>query len=485
MQKLKNYLKSNRLTRPVYMVLYYLYWFGIEATLRKLKQTVLGNKKPANNLASSVQDVTIPSISHVNNKRGAKLYIEEYVDEINSYCNSDWFIDELPGTKVIEDGVILPLIISPTQNCTYAGGAGGVCRQDGTFVAGHIRSATHPNIPVHGNTDTDKAYPIPDDVKCIPETVVYGGIYIDAYGHMITESLSRLWWYAENSDCNYKCVFISSSKQIGEKFYEFIDLLGIPKENIVICEAATRFDNVIVPDQAFYFLKGYTEKAKVLFNAIRDSVQPGLYEKVYLTKTQFHGNDIVNEEYFENYYRNLGFEIISPEHLSLRDQISLLAGVKQLVCMLGTLGHQIVFCQDGINLTILKKVRYPIFTQYWLNQLRDAHCTFVDVSNNFMPHTPTGAGYLCVPTNHWKQYLTANKGLLTPYKEFDNREAVIKYIEMWAKNVAGFAHIPQQLHFMSRFSVADIVIGINEGLSDEKLDEDVKIALYEAFTNQK
>jgi len=479
MKKIKYMLKSNRVTRPVYMILYYLYWYGVEAALRKVKEKMTKRSKPAG--LSYVQNISADKNDEENHVSGTKLYIEEFVDSINSYCNRNYLIDKLPDTATIKNGIILPFSSLPNQKYSFAGGAGGVCYPDGSFAAGHIRNFSQKDNPYDDNSDTCRAYAVPEEVEDVHETVVYGGLYIDAYGHIITECLSRLWWYVENTNCNHKCVFISNSQHFGDKFIEFLDLLGIPKENIILCKNATRFDNVIIPDQAFYFIGGYTEKAKMIYNNIRDSVQRGPYEKVYLTKSKFPGNDIINEEYFENFYRSLGFVVISPECLTIKEQISVLAGAKHLVCMLGTLGHQIAFCQDGINLTILKKVKYPIFTQYWMNQLRNTYCTFIDVSNNFLPHTPTGAGSLCVPTIHWKQYLHDND-ILLQCDDFDLNSVVVKYIELWAKNVAGFVYIPELLQFMNKFTLANVIIGINEGLSNEKLDENVKKILHRTFS---
>ena len=66
--------------------------------------------------------------------------------------------------------------------------------------------------------------------------------------------------------------------------------------------------------------------------------------------------------------------------------------------------------------------------------------------------------------------------------DYDISEAALKYIKLWAKKVGGFAYEPILLHFMSKFSLADVVVGINEGLSENKLDEGAKKILYETFS---
>ena len=39
---------------------------------------------------------------------------------------------------------------------------------------------------------------------------------------------------------------------------------------------------------------------------------------------------MVNEDYFEAFYRSQGYEIISPEKYSIRDQVAIMAGAKEV-----------------------------------------------------------------------------------------------------------------------------------------------------------
>ena len=401
------------------------------------------------------------------------LYVRD-ADKWKSFCERDYWLVATPDVCIVDEGIILPLKKDEDNPHADVGGKGGVCSPDNLFVTGHERGV--------GEYDTYGAYHVHEVIQHIPETVVYGGLYIDHFGHFLSECLSRLWWYAENKDSNLKCVFISSANKIDDKFIELLGILGIPGSNIVLCQEPTQFDAVIVPEQSYHIGGGYTEKARMIYNIFRDSENPKNYEKVYLTKTKYPGTDAINEDYFESFFESQGYKIVSPEILSVKEQIALMAGVKQLACVSGTLGHQIVFCQDEVEILILNKNEHPLVTQCWMNQLRKAKSAFIDVSVNFLPHTLTASGYLLLPTVYWKKYLySLDDKLQASQISIDLYRYLFEYVEVWAKRMWGFTDVPEQLRFIQKSTLADVIININEVLLNEKLDEEQKQKLRETF----
>jgi len=417
------------------------------------------------------------SAHHIKNEKAnidSTLYVRAF-QKWEHICDKDYHMEGIPQVQTVDKGIILPLIEDKANPHLHVGGFGGVCDPTGAFVAGHKRGVEH--------SDTSGGYPVSGEPDYIPETVVYAGLYLEHFGHYISECLARLWWYVENKGSKHKCVFISHAPHINEKFYELLELLGIPENRVILCKNPTRFDCVIVPEHAFIFGSGYTEKAKTIFNALRDSVKPEKYEKIYLTKTKYPGTDVINEEFFEGYFLNHGYKVISPEFLPVKEQIALMAGAKEIVCVSGTLGHQLVFCPDNTNITILHKNEVVLIAQCWINQLRKAKCTLIDVSVNFLPSTLTGSSFLLMPTVYWRKYLLDRGASEAQVNDtaVDYKRYVYDYIKMWAQRMLEYADTPEALGYAATFTIADIIIDINELLLNEELDEYQKKKLRDVF----
>lgn len=352
------------------------------------------------------------------------------------YCNREYCIDDPPEVRIIKNGIIVPSRDIPGYT---AGRGGGVCDDTGNFIAGHILQKQQSKTA----TPVTYTYPVSQGIPHIRETVVYGGFMYSHFGHMFSESLSRMWFFLENPKRGYKFAFImepTAPKKI--KFLDFFLMLGLREEDILLLQEPTRFDSVLIPSQATYLNSGFTNKARSVYNTIRDSVTPARHDKIYLTRSRLVPKDLLNEEYFEEHYRSLGYTIFSPEQLPIKDQVALLSGAKEVACTAGTLSHLILFCQDGIRLTMLNRNHYPIlYQQCWINQLRSATCTVIDVYMNLshdacsqMPHVFLRMPpYVVVPTIHWKQYISDNLGKNIQDEYISIRDFALEYIEQWIK----------------------------------------------------
>jgi len=332
------------------------------------------------------------------------LFLENE-EKFNEKATMDYLSDEKLEIKYIERGIILPLRVTHNKHHT-----GGVCDRKGNFIDGHRVFRNAPNEhSLMFNHDILNAYSIPDYISYIDETVVYGGVTYNHYGHMIVEGLSRIWFHLENPNENYKYVFISNWSEDNIVYDEFYCLLGIKKENIILLKEPMQFKKVIVPEQSYYACGPYTEVAIKTFNAIRDAVKPANHEKVYFTKSRQKIKPSINEEYFEEYFKTNGYEIISPETLSVSEQISVMAGVNEFATAFGSSQHQILFSKNNIKTVIFTLDEHVCIPDLWINQLRCVDCTmisvgpsFADISiMNFIPR-------IFLPTQYWNDYLKYN-----------------------------------------------------------------------------
>jgi len=383
-------------------------------------------------------------------------------------CSADYYIDEPTDTHVVRNGVVLPLKVLPG----YTDLGGGVCDENGNFITGHVRD----------NTVLDRwyncrfSYPVSQEISSCNETVVYGGILINHFGHALTESLSRIWWLVENPDTSYKFVFIADSCVADVPFIDFFQMLGLDKEQIVLVKEPTRFESIIIPDQSHYLRVGFKEKSMTVYNAIRDSVTPVGFEKVYLTRTKYSRagdtGKTLNEEYFERYYHAMGYEIISPEQLSIHDQVAVMAGAKKVVCTSGTLHHLILFCQDGIDITVLNRSADPVTNLLWINQARKARYTFIDVSTNPLPANNVAPCFLLMPTFYWKQYIGDKFDEPLEIDNVSKNDFIPEYIEQWVQSMSKIH--PVTLKRFREFSLADVIIDLHKHYIGRDLDISIK-----------
>ncbi len=400
---------------------------------------------------------------------GVKLYVEN-PELWRRYSEIDYHIKEPVETQVFKEGMILPCKRYLADNKF---GRGGACDSGGNFAAGH--SYIH-GFKYHAMYS---AYSAGEKVRRVNETVVYCGYMWWHYGHMLIDTLSRLWWFVENRGSGYKAAFINWDGS-GNKteFPELFQMLGLNEDDIIIVNEPTRFDAVIVPDQASYMSNGYTDKALSVYNAIRDGVRPAGYEKVYLTRTKFNPRHIINEAYFENYFRSHGFEIIAPETLPFKEQVAIMAGAKEIATTPGPLQHQILFCQDGIKLTVLNRAAKFFMAQHWVAQARSAKCTFIDVYASFLPPFVSGAPHLFYPTEHWKRYLKDN-GAPFSYDGPSVRDLAMEYITDWTRTVPKYSL--ELLVRETNYTLADMIINMHKYLCEEELDAPTKEKLRIVF----
>jgi len=354
------------------------------------------------------------------------LYVENESGYL-PYCRKNYLLDEPTKVHSVKNGYIFPAIKTEGRI------SGGVCDENGIFVDGHRMNVLQPEV----GADVSYSGTILKEIPHSAQTVVYGGYVGGNYGHIIAEYLSRMWWLAENPKSGYKYVFISTNSTISKILLDFVSILGLSEDEIIFLKEPMRFDCVIVPEQSVYLRSGYRDKASVLYNAMRDNVDPAAYEKVYFARPDAEEKkDIVGEEYFINYYRRLGYEIIRPEKLSIREQVAVMAGVKFFVCSGGTLHHQILFANNEVNVTVLGKTRnLPVVPHFWINQLRKARCTFIDVSANILPGFHFESCYLFLPTSYWKNYVFDQTGVKVAASDLVDKDALYEFMILWTKQL--------------------------------------------------
>lgn len=370
-----------------------------------------------------------------------------------------------------KNAYVLPLkpLEPDEQTGTALEGAfkGGVCDSDFTFIAGHIR-----NLRVlECNHTCIKSYIPNDDVETRDEAVVFGGVLFPHFGHTITDCTVRLWYLIQNPNFK-KVVFIRRPHDKSNNYllFRLMSLLTISPDRIEIIDKPTRFSTVIVPDEAFLPFSGYMPEFILPFERIRNSVKPGPYKKIYLTRSAFVAKDgkgiearhIINEYFFEQFFSKRGFEVISPEKYPIEDQVSLIVGADEIVTTVGTLSHLILFAKKNAKVTLLNRSGI-INTQIFIDKACGIEPYYVDIANNPLPTDHWRGPYLMMPNRHFKNYLKA-MGIDYSSDELNMSQellssSMLEYLQEWT-NV--YSNHPEYANVIGRKDLFDVLESLME-----------------------
>lgn len=356
----------------------------------------------------------------------------------------------------IENGVVLPLKVMKEVQVRNSAYLGGVLDSDGNFIAGHERKKDK-NV----NLSCLAGYEV-SEYRTIHEKVIYGGILFGFFGHLLTESMARL-WYAFEKD--YRIVMLPAPNA-GNVNMEIFDLLGI-KDRILILQEPTQFDEVIVPDQSLRLHTDYKIEHKIPYDKILNTVPKMNYDKIYLTRCHLKNTDGINEVYFEKFFRKRGYVIIAPEEYTLAEQVGIMNAAKDVICTMGTLSHLGLFCQEGTKFTIIRRYDKSILLpQILINQLKKLDVYYVDATYNFLPTQHSGGVFLYGPTEYFRHYLDERH---IEYDEeelkFDLGKHAFEYISKWRTNYLKVKNFNE----IAAFDMVDVLNAMNRALGEKEI----------------
>ena len=349
------------------------------------------------------------------------------------YYNKTYLNNKQLDVTIIEKGIVLPLRLD-NESGIWGNYKGGVVDANYNFVAGIERRMGHHTI----SPSCLSAYEYnKKDVKYFDEEVIFGGILFPMWGHFFCESLARFWYVLQNKS-QQKIVCLVYNNQIKEYFYELFELMNIEREQIIFISEISQFKKIIIPEQCIVPTEYYTQEFKEIFSIIRSNISPAKYKKVYLTRTKLTKQDCLNESYFEKFFVRQGFKVIAPEMHSVKEQISILAGAKEIVCTTGTLSNMILFAQPKTKLVCLNRIsteEFSVALQPLINQVAENKFQLVNISNNFLPVTHSGRVFLIRANKYWKEFLQNNNYHYKPKDiEFNIKDFFEEYCQRWIEN---------------------------------------------------
>lgn len=370
------------------------------------------------------------------------LFLSNYkkMDELKIYTTTSLQIE------YVENGIVLP--------CRNINGEkrAGVIDKKGSYVEISKFEALSDVDSWGGSYAFDN-----ENISYYDENVIYMGRFWKHWGHFLMDLISRLWFILEDE---YKKLYkncrivYDSSEDICGGYLEILKLLGIEEKQLFRIEKPTQFSKVIVPDCSFKPGIMLNEKFKEMYNfIIKNALQKcdniDLYKNknIYFTRKNQRAKVPmeIGEDAIERIFEQNGYLIIAPEQHSVVEQISMVHMAKRIVCVSGTLPHNMVFAHDGEELVIIRKTNKPNYRQTGIDEMRnlkvitvDAHVSLkaVGASGPFILDINKNVRNFC-KDNHYK--IKRSK-----VKQFFTRKGyVLWYIPVWwARNHGKKPRVP-------------------------------------------
>lgn len=249
-------------------------------------------------------------------------------------------------------------------------------------------------------------------VKVCNGTTIYGGHYYQHWGHFLVNTLARSWYWIESIENIDQIVFIADNKEhtkmVGN-FKELIELAGL-KDKIIIINEPTLFEKLIVPQLALNHVS-YSNEFTSLFKhlidaATKDSKQKEWPQKVFLTRSKLKNAQLneINIDLIDRFFLNNGYEILSPERMSLRELIGYLQNAKSIVSICGTLSHNFLFACREADFAIIERHAFINEWQMTIDRSLGITPDYIDAFQMPMQSDGIGSLFLYRDTTQLKKW---------------------------------------------------------------------------------
>lgn len=346
-------------------------------------------------------------------------YLDEFhKDEFETLEKAEYYRDRELTAKAYDNAVILPFFRE--NNSPEA--KGGVLDEKGDFI-----DASRQHIV---GTDIVAGYK-PETVAESDKKVVWFGYFHNHWGHFLTEMVSRCWYFIDHNPeeedfyVAYALKSDSCNLEMSGSFREFLNLLGVSDDRIVLVTEATRFSQVIIPEISSEAGEWYTDQYTAIFDRLISVVDKKTtraerekYRKVYLTRLKGRGlaRTQIGERSMMKVFKAAGYRIVAPENLTLKEQIIAYSSCEKLTIVEGTLMHNILFCKPETKVTILNRGCGANYYQHLLNKAKGVNVTYVDCHLSFFP-VFAGGPFLFYFDDNFCRYCEDESLKYLPYKE--------------------------------------------------------------------
>lgn len=325
---------------------------------------------------------------------------QEMYEETKKESSIHRKLDVELGKEILSEAYILPNFEPWKDGKCY----GGIVDADGNFK---MSSAWHEGARCDAY-DFDR-----NSVDYLDMTIVYMGILSSCWGHAITDNLKKL-WYLKTDECSRyvsdgaKVVYLTiGNSEMPQYVHELLELAGAKLCDMTKMSSITKVKTIILPDNSFVADNGqryFTETYRNTINEIKSRIRynQSKIDKIYFTRTKVNDWRDYGEAEIEEVFRKKGYTIISPEQHGVGEQISMMMSCRHFAATEGSVSHNVVFCEPGTEVTIIRKVNDVNKYQMAVNEVADVDVTYVDAHNSVRASKKApwgGPFFMCINRN--------------------------------------------------------------------------------------
>ena len=158
-----------------------------------------------------------------------------------------------------------------------------------------------------------------------------------------------------------------------------LEILDIDVDRLQPITQPTQFDKIILPDSSYG--GGFTQEYRETIDRLRDFAKknrtPTSSNKVYY----LYGRNQFGEERLAEYFKSKGYDIVSPEKLTLDEQLNLLINADSFASTLGSCAHNSLFLRDSTEVIIIpRSTNFAKPYQLVINQVNPLNVNYIDSS---------------------------------------------------------------------------------------------------------
>lgn len=157
----------------------------------------------------------------------------------------------------------------------------------------------------------------------------FDGEHADHFGHFTLEVLSRLWPFPHLDPSQY--LFVTSAKP-HPNHAELLRPFGIHQSQIHYFKEPIRCKSLTVSSQGYLLERSVSDQALKVWKTISDFYSGGpAIDRLYVSRANWtKQRNLINEAAIEAKARSLGYQVISPERLSIDEQINIFSRAKMI-----------------------------------------------------------------------------------------------------------------------------------------------------------
>ena len=265
------------------------------------------------------------------------------------------------------------------------------------------------------------------------------------WGHFLMDFVGRTWFMSSDQYRHQKIVYVSDSTTIDGNYSRFLELLGVNALNVVRIERPTKFRRVIIPELSYiegrFYSNEYIEMFDRIVSTYEYSDKFSNLPKVYFSRTEFSKGVLskdVGQESLDELFRMNEWAIVSPEQLTLDEQITIWNTSDKIACLNGTIPLNVAFSRrTKSELIVLNKTALLHYNLLRYQKIFNRDVVYVDVYNSALTRfsRSVGAGPFCCTISPSLTAMCRDYGLAVPRESVPRKVAnVAKFCAVWIKD---------------------------------------------------